>query len=375
MKILVLNWQDIKNPNAGGVEVHLHEIFRRIVKEHEVLLISSRFKGCKKSETIDGIKVIRIGNKYFFNFSAFFYYIRKLKSEHFDVIVDDYSKLPLFTPLYIRKKPLVTIMHGTFERGEMLFKSLSPPIAAFAYLLERLVPFVYKDVPILTATNGLSLKEKLLTLGISEQNINLIPAGVDDTLYKPKTKADEKPLVLYFGRVTKYKQIDHLIQSFKITKEEIPDAKLIIAGRGNYKELRELVEKLDLANSVNLVGETSEEEKVRLLQKAWILVIPSMNEGWGFVVTEANACGTPVIGYDIPGLKDSIKNGETGLLVPYGDIEKLAETMSSVLKDAKLREKLGHNALKWASNFNWDKSSEKFITKLEEIANSEGVIL
>jgi hypothetical protein len=100
MRILIFNWRDIKNPEAGGAEVHLHEVFRRIAPRAEVTLVSCRFKGCQKSETIDGIKVIRVGNRFLFNFAAFWHFVTRLKDDGFDIIVDDVSKVPLFTPLY-----------------------------------------------------------------------------------------------------------------------------------------------------------------------------------------------------------------------------------------------------------------------------------
>lgn len=366
MKILIFNWRDIKNPEAGGAEVHLHEIFRRIAPRAEVTLVSSRFKGCQKSETIDGIKVIRVGNKFLFNFAAFWHFVTGLKNESFDIIVDDVSKVPLFTPLYV-KKPLLAIIHHI--HGKTLFKELPLPMALYVYYSEKLIPLFYKKTPFVAGSK--STEEELIGMGIPESNITNIRYAANHNLLASGPKS-AKPRVTYFGRVKRYKQLDHLIEAFKIVRENVPQAGLIIAGKGDdYLTLGRLVKDWHLESSVELLGEVSEEEKVKLLQQAWIFVTTSMKEGWGITVLEANACGTPAIAYDVPGLRDSIKDGETGLLVPSGDIEGLAQAITKLLTDAELRERLGGNALDWASSFDWDRSAEEFATVIRGLINGE----
>ncbi|MFQ6126431.1 MAG: glycosyltransferase family 4 protein [Candidatus Heimdallarchaeota archaeon] len=371
MKILVLNCRDIRNPKAGGSEVHLHEIFKRIAKEHEVFLVSSKFSGCKNVEVIDGIKVFRVGNDYTFSLAAFWCYVKKLRHEHFDVVIDDITKVPLFTPLYIKGKPLMAIIHGADKafrgiHGRLLYKELPLPLAIFVHILDIFTPFIYKNITIITASDGLSLREGLISLGFREHLVNAIPMGIDRNLYRPKFSSTNRFLVVYFGRIKNYKRVDHVVRAFEIVKRKVPEAELIIAGRGEYKELYELVQKLGLSHSVKLTGPTSEEEKIEILRRAWVLIATSMLEGWGIIVLEANLCGTPCIAYDVPGYRDSIKNEETGLLVPYGDIEKLALATIRVLGDEKLRRKLRRNALRWASNFSWDRSAREFMEILQK---------
>ena len=356
MKILAVNWRDIKNPEAGGAEIYLHEILKRLVtRGHEVTLISSKFRGCKESEEIDGIKIIRIGNKYLFNFVFFWHYITKLRNKEFDVVIDSVSKIPLCIPLYVRKQISAIIYH---IHGKTLFRELILPLAIYVYLTEKLlIPIFYKKSTIITISE--STKEELIKFGIPSENIFVICCGIDNK-FTPGDKSD-LPTILYFGRVKKYKRIDNLIKAFKYAKEKVPEIKLIIAGKGdNYKELIALSKEFKIFDSIKFVGEVSEREKVKLFQKAWIFVTPSEKEGWGITVIESSACGTPCIAYNVPGLKDSIKHGYNGLLVREGNIEALANAMTKVLKDDGLRNVLSRNAIKWAKRFSWDKSADEF---------------
>ena len=92
-----------------------------------------------------------------------------------------------------------------------------------------------------------------------------------------------------------------------------------------------------------------------------------MKEGWGMTIIEAAACGTPAIGYDVPGLRDSIRHMETGILVPYGGIKALAKAMTMLVEDQKLWSKLAGNTLNWAKQFSWDKSAEEFTKVINSI--------
>jgi len=365
MKILVFNWRDIRNPEAGGAEVHLHEIFARIAQKVDVTLISSMFKGCRKSETIDGIKVIRVGNKFLFNFAAIWHFVVRLKSADFDIVVDDINKVPLFTPLYV-KKPVLAILHHI--NGKALFKELPLPLALYIYFAEKLIPIFYKKAPFIVVSN--STKEELIGMGIPSANINIIHNAIEHGKFTPGTTSPY-PQVAYFGRVKRYKQIDHLLQAFRIIKEQIPDAGLVVAGKGDdYVRLEHLVGKWHLESHVKLFGEVSGVEKIKILQQAWVFVTTSMKEGWGITVIEANACGTPAIAYDVPGLKDSIRHSKTGLLVPSGDIKGLAKAIVRLLTNSELREKLSLNAQNWVSTFDWEKSADEFMRRMKAVVET-----
>jgi len=193
-------------------------------------------------------------------------------------------------------------------------------------------------------------------LGFKE--IFVVPAGLN---FPPLHEVPEKesyPVVAYVGRLKKAKRPDHVVKAFKSVKEEMPEAELWIIGDGYFRKDLEKI----AGDETKFFGHVSEKDKIKLLSRAWILINPSIREGWGINVIEANACGTPCIAYDVSGLRDSIVNGKTGLLVKEnGNVEKLAETMIRVLEDGDLRDKLNKNALEHSKRFSWDKSAEEFL--------------
>ncbi|MEM2146877.1 MAG: glycosyltransferase family 4 protein [Candidatus Jordarchaeaceae archaeon] len=367
LKLLIINWRDIKNPEAGGAEIHLHELFKRIAQRgHQVTLLASRYKGCKEEEITDGIRVIRIGTIFTFPFSVFLFYITKFgfRKNNFDFVIDDISKIPVFTPLYV-KKPIIAIMHHI--HGKTLFKELPFFMAVFAYICEWLMPFFYKKIPIITVSE--STRNELILRGIPKNNIEIIYNGVNHELYVPGKKS-EKPLIIYVGRVKKYKQLEDLIKAFSIIKNSGESIELVIAGRGDYhEELKDFVKKIGI-DSVKIYRNITEQEKINILQKGWIYAITSMKEGWGLSVIEANACGTPIIAYRVPGLKDAVKNGQTGFLVKNRDIKELANTIEMLVSNTELRKKLTNSTTEWAKNFDWNKSSEKFLQLLNGHKNT-----
>ena len=155
----------------------------------------------------------------------------------------------------------------------------------------------------------------------------MIPNGVDFKKYRPGLK-DPRPTILWVGRIKKYKNLDHLLRAYKIVKREVPDVQLIIIGTGDQEQAaKRLAKELELRD-VYFLGKVSEEEKVRWMQRAWIIASTSMVEGWGMTITEAAACGTPAVAYNVPGLRDSVKHMETGILVEPGNIEQLAKTIA-----------------------------------------------
>jgi glycosyltransferase involved in cell wall biosynthesis len=203
-------------------------------------------------------------------------------------------------------------------------------------------------------------------LGLGVAGIDVVSPGVHTAQLKIGKKSPS-PMILYLGRLKAYKSIDVLIRSFQMVIKERPDARLIIAGSGEEERyLKHLTRELRLNDQVLFLGKVTEKEKINLLQSAWVVVNPSFMEGWGIVVIEANACGTPVVASDIPGLRDSVKDADTGYLVEYGDTKGFAEKILVIIRDAKLRETLAVDARVWAERFDWQSSSKKFLAVINE---------
>ncbi|MFH1051041.1 MAG: glycosyltransferase family 4 protein [bacterium] len=365
MKILVINWQCIKNPSGGGAEVHFHEIFKRIAaKGHDVTLFCSKFEDSEDEEIIDGIKIIRIGSRSLFNFYVKKTYMNKFRYENFDIVIDDINKIPFYTPRYV-KEPLLAISHHFF--GKSIYRETNFISGSYVYLSEKLVDYVYKKTPFAVVSQ--STLDEFTERGFNSELFSIVPNAIAQELFPMKVSDKyEKPTITYFGRLKKYKSVDHLVKAFSIVKREIPDAQLHFLGRGDFRpELEKLAIELGIENSTKFFGFVTEEEKIKYLSLAHCAVNTSMKEGWGITNIEANACGTPVISADVPGLRDSVLKDESGLLYEYGNIEQLTELLIKVLKDNSLREYLSEGAVRWAKTFSWAQSADLMLEKIEKV--------
>ena len=309
MKLLVLNWQDRTNPQAGGAEVHLHEIFGRLAaRGHRVSLLASGYDGAPARGVLDGMEVHRVGGRHSYTLAARPYYLRHLAREGWDVVVEDLNKVPLYTPLWVRR-PLVLLVHHLF--GETAFREASAPFAAATWLMERPISRVYRSVPIEAVSE--STAGDLTARGLSRDRIRVIQNGVDVEFFSPDPSVTRTaaPTFLYVGRLKRYKRIDHAIQAIA----RVPAARLVIAGRGDDEpRLRAEVERLGVEDRVEFAGFVTEDRKRELLRSCWANVLASPKEGWGITNMEAGACGTPAIASDSPGLRESVVHERTGLL-------------------------------------------------------------
>ena len=357
-RILIFNWRDMRHKFAGGAELYVEEIARDFVRQgNQVTLFCGNDGNSPRIETVEGVRIIRRGGFYLVYFWAFVYYMLRFRGRY-DVIVDSQNGIPFFTPLYA-KETTYCLMHHVHQ--EVFRRSLPWPLSTFARFLEKdLMPIVYKKVRFITVSE--SSRQEMEEIGLGQAGIEIVHPGVHLKRLAIGTKTPQ-PTILYLGRLKAYKSVDVLIRAFQMVVKERPEAKLLIAGCGEEEGyLKRLARDLRLNDrQIQFLGRVSEEEKVKLLQGSWVVVNPSFMEGWGIVVIEANACGTPVIASDIPGLRDSVCDTGTGYLVEYGDSKAFSEHILTIIRDAKLREALGSEARVWAERFDWQQSSAKFL--------------
>lgn len=368
LRILLLNWQDRENPQAGGAETHLHEIFGRLAaRDHDVTLLCSGWRGAPPRASLDGIEIHRVGGRHSFAVRAVPYYLRALAGRPFDVVVEDLNKLPLVAPLWARA-PVVALVHHLF--GATAFREATPPVAAAVWTAERLVPLVYRRVPIQAVSE--STAQDLVRRGIPRERIVVIHNGVDLDRYRPDPGAArfESPTFAYVGRLKRYKGLETVLEAVARLVAEGESVYLFIAGRGDHEgALKERARRLGLSTVVQFCGFVSEDEKLRLLRRVWAMLNPSPKEGWGIANIEAAACGTPVLASDSPGLRDSVLDGVSGLLVPHGDAAALARAMERLVWEPGLRERLAGGALEFAQRFSWDRSADETEEHLLEVVD------
>ena len=365
IRILIFNWRDIRHKWAGGAEKYIHEMAKMWVKEgHQVTIFCGNDGESVRHEFIEGVHIVRRGGFFMVYFWAVFYYLIRFRGLY-DVIIDSENGIPFFTPLYSQKPKFLLIHH---IHHEVFNRYLKFPFSHLAIFLEtKLMPFIYRNEKIVTVSES-SRGEIAKILGNTSKLVDVIYPGVDIKLFKKGVKT-KTPTLLYLGRLKPYKNVEVLINSFKNISGKFPTAKLLIAGWGDFgyfETLKKLTLKLKLQKKIVFLGKVSEESKMKLLSSSWIFLQPSMVEGWGITVIEANASGTPVIASDVNGLRDSVLNGETGLLVSPDSKKAIEDAVILLLSDKKLREKLSIAAYEWAQNFTWDESNKKFLKLIED---------
>lgn len=372
-KILIFNWRDTRHKWSGGAEVYVHEIAKRWVADGNIVTVFCGNDGnAPRNEVIDGVQMVRRGGFYTVYVWAFLYYVLRFRGKY-DVVIDNENGIPFFTPIYVRV-PVIGLIHHVHQ--EVLLKELKLPtyllpVGMLAKFLERyIMPMVYKNTQMITVSD--SSKRDMEKIGFGKVlPIKIVNPGVDLKSFKIMTKT-KHPSVLYVGRIKAYKSIDTVINSVGILSKGVGNIELNIAGFGeDQKRLQKLVDKLGIQKNVKFLGRVSEANKIKLMAQSWIFAYPSTFEGWGISAIEANASGTPVVASNVAGLRDSVNDGYSGYLVQAKNSELFASTMKNLITDSKLRKRISSNSIKWASNFDWNKSSDLFMSCIENCIQTE----
>jgi glycosyltransferase involved in cell wall biosynthesis len=357
LKILVFNWRCWLNSAMGGAEVFTREIVTRWAEMgHEVTLFASEFPDCKREEVLEGVRIVRAGGNYSVYWKAKKYYRKYFSREGYDVVVDEINTRPFFTPKFVNKgEKIVALIHQLAR--EYWFYETPFPISYLGYhFLENRWLKNYVDVP--TAAVSESTKQDLLGLGF--RRVFVVPEGLNFAPLREVPEKERNPVIVFAGRLKRAKRPDHAVEAFRIVKDKIPEAELWVIGDGDFRKDLEKA----ATGGVRFFGGLSDGERRELVKRAWVLVNPSVREGWGLNVVEANALGTTCVAYDVPGLRDSVGDGVTGLLAESGNEDALAAQVMRVLQNNPLRRELNGNALKYAKEFSWDKTAEQFMDVL-----------
>ena len=357
MKILAVNWLDLENPQAGGAEIHFFEIFRRLVERgHEVTLVASGWPGAAPTAAIDGLRVHRFGGRHTFALRGRGAVRALLQRAAYDVVVEDINKLPLYLPT-VTQLPFYVIVPHLF--GTTAFREASLPVATVVWLAEKPIPRVYRGAAFHAISD--STRDDLVARGVDREAVRVIYPGVDAEWYMPDPAVGRTvaPTFLYVGRLKRYKGVETALRAAALARERRPDLRLEIAGGGDDRaRLEGVCARLGLSDGVTFLGFVSEERKRELLREAWGVVFPSVKEGWGISNVEAAACGTPAVASNSPGLRESVRDGETGILVPHDDPEALAAALLRLSENVEQVETLGRAARRFATGLSWDQAAE-----------------
>ncbi len=369
MKILAVNWRDPGNPEAGGAEIHLHHILTRAAAAgHRVVQVSHGVEGLPEVEDMDGVEVRRNGSWYSFNLSVG-RYCKGLGLDTFDLILEDICKVPVFTPLW-SDVPVLAVVPHLF--GTTAYREVGPVKAAYVNLLESLIPRIYRGCPFVAISE--STRRDLVRRGVPGESVEVVPCGMETRVYRPDPQVPvDMGRFVYLGRLRKYKGVQHALRALTILRERRTDVRLTVLGDGDYAaDLKKLCRRLGLEDLVDFEGFVPLDRKLFCLRNCCAAVFPSEKEGWGLTVIEANCCGTPVIASRSDGLSDSVRHGETGLLVPHGNPEELADAMERMIVEPGLRPALSAGALEWGARFDWDATGAAMLEIMERTVRSRG---
>lgn len=365
MRILIFNWRDPKHSWAGGGEIYIFQQASRWVKMgHEVTVFCGEDieKKLPSFEILNGIKIYRKGGRYTLYLWAVWYYFTRFLGK-IDVVIDVENGIPFFTPLFCKVPKVCFVYH---IHGNQFFYELSPPFSHIGYFIEKYVfPRIYRHISIVAISK--TTKKQLLKNGFRSKNISIIYCGMEkpQKIIKGKVKKYSNPTILYLGRIKRYKRVDLLVDIFPQILSQVPKARLIIAGWGTEASyLADIIMKSPIRRKISLLGPVTNAEKKSLLSKSWVFVNPSIGEGWGMAVIEANLNGAPAVSFRVTGLSESIKHGKTGLLAR--DKKDFIKKIILIISEARLREKLSANAQQRAKAYDWDKTSQKSIRLLQK---------
>jgi glycosyltransferase involved in cell wall biosynthesis len=352
--------------------MHLHHILKgAVARGWEVDLVCSGYRGAPAHDSIDGVNIHRRGHWAVANFVLPSVVRRLLAHGDYDLLVEDINKIPFFTPRYRGRTPLLAIVPHLF--GTTVYREANPLAASYVYGAERLIAPLYRDVDFEVISP--STRDDLIARGLDGNRIRTIFCGMDHarfSLASPPPRS-ETPLVVSWSRLRRYKSVDVAIRAFAHIHREMPAARLLVMGRGpDEPRLRRLVARLQMQDTVTFSGFMPWDELVSTLHGAHVFLNPSPKEGWGLTVIEANQCGLPVVGSARPGLQDSVRDGETGFLVPYGDDRAFAEKALLLLRDPDLRARQSAAARAWAATFSWQRCVDESLELFRQVARSGG---
>jgi len=358
LRVLWFNWRDIKHPEAGGAEVLTHEVMRRLAKRGDDLtLFCPRYTNGLENETLDGVEIIRSGGRYSVYSKAKEFY--KKYANNYDFIIDEINAKPFLSPQIIGNKSILALFHQLIHE-EWFYETIFPLNYICYYYLEHKWLSEYKDIP--TATVSHSSEQDLKKYGFKKTYV--IPMGLSVKPLEKVSIKESRPTLLFIGRMKKHKLPDHALAAFAKLKKKMPNAQMWVIGDGI---MRKRLEKMKI-DDVTFYGHIHNDKKYDLLRRAHLLLMPSVREGWGLVVTEANAMGTPVVAYNVPGLRDSVIDGETGVLLNENSPDSLSRAAYSLLTDENELMNYSNRALSYSTTFSWDNTAEAFVGLINNLA-------
>lgn len=364
MKVLWFSWKDIHHPLAGGAEAVSYNIMKRLAEDgHQVRLITARYAGSTTHEVVDGIEIFRVGNKLSVYPKAFFLFRRQMASWP-DLMIDEMNTIPFGCALYSRQRSVLF----TYQLARKVwFYQASFPISVIGYLFEPVYLLLMSRFYQTVLTESKSTCQDLQNFGFRESTIHLVRVGIEIKPTPIPLSKKTNQTILVLGAIRPMKQTLDAVKAFELARDNNPALKLILAGNnsGKYADMVQAYCKSSThAKAISLLGRVSKDRKTDLLRQSALILVTSIKEGWGLIVTEANSQGTPAIAYNNDGLRDSIMDSKTGILTEPGNINDMANAINSILSAPEKLQAMSFAAYQYSQQFTYENSYDDFTRKL-----------
>jgi glycosyltransferase involved in cell wall biosynthesis len=367
MKLLWFTWKDLSHPQAGGAERVNEEIAKRLARDgHEVILLVGGFNGGAPDEQREGYRIIRLGNRYTVYWYAYRHYKKHLKGWA-DLVIDEMNTIPFFCKFYVQERNILLAYQLC---REIWFYQMPIPLSIIGFMLEPVYLWLLRDRYVITESE--SAKLDMIRFGFSAEKISIISIGISAKPledFADVTKFPE-PTLLSLGAIRAMKRTLDQISAFEIAKKQIPNLHLKIVGStiGSYREkvLRRIAAS-DYVQDIEYLGHVEEDEKIELMRRSHLILVTSIKEGWGLIVTEANSQGTPAVVYNVDGLRDSVLNGKTGVLTTKNNPASLAREVVVLLQNNVRYAELRNAAWKSSRRFTSENSYNDFMRAVNHV--------
>ena len=364
MNILWFNWKDRDHPGAGGAEVVNEELAARLASDgHTVVFITAGFRGAQPQTNRRGFRIVRVGSRFTSYFAAYSEYRARWRDWP-DLVIDECNTMPYFARFYTSGRQ-VLFFHMLCRK--IWFYEFPPGLSLAGFLAEPLyLRLLHGRTPTIAVSS--STKLDLERHGFRPESIHLISEGIELTP-APSLQALKKfphPTLLGLGAMRAMKQTLHQIQAFELARARIPNLKLMLAGdsSGAYgARVLEAIRRSPYRADIQYLGPVSRARKLELMQRCHILLATSVKEGWCLVVTEAASQGTPAVVYNVDGLRDSVRQNQTGLITAPKPAA-LAAAVTELLADPSRYQQLRHAAWQWSRDLTFDRSYADFTRSL-----------
>jgi glycosyltransferase involved in cell wall biosynthesis len=339
VQISFLSWRDINDPASGGSELLVNRVATELVERgHSVTVLTGGGASAQRYRSIQN------GGRFTQYLTAPFHGAALRGS---DLVIDVSNGVPYLVPLWHRG-PVACLVHHIHD--QQWFGALPRPMSDIGRQVElRLVPRFYRRFISVSP----STTEGLIGLGVDKCRIREIRNGVDMPRVDPNdaVATSTEPLFVTVGRLVPHKGVDRVLAAWAKVQPQI-GGRLVVIGDG---PLRDELER-SAPPAVEFTGYLPDEERDRLVASAWAMVHGAHHEGWGIVVLEAGSHRVPTLGFDVPGVRDSVVHGSTGLLAT--DIDGLVANWLELATSEFLRSDLARQAYKHAATFSWEHAAE-----------------